>query len=153
MSNATPLHSTGALYAHTAAKLVFIRLFRHTPHVHTHTLLGWSTWVALCFAATAGAFVLASAVPIFSYLTGITASLFASWYTYGVAGFFWLFDTYHLKGGYAAWRRRWFGTTLAVLTVLAGAFMCVAGTYVSVKVSLILCGALDLADCEPTRSS
>ena len=137
MSNATPLHSTGALYAHTAAKLVFIRLFRHTPHVHTHTLLGWSTWVALCFAATAGAFVLASAVPIFSYLSGITASLFASWYTYGVAGFFWLFDTYHRQGGggYAEWRRRWMGTVLALLTVLSGAFMCVAGTYVSVKVS------------------
>ena len=137
MSNATPLHSTGALYAHTAAKLVFIRLFRHTPHVHTHTLLGWSTWVALCFAATAGAFVLASAVPIFSYLTGITASLFASWYTYGVAGFFWLHDTYYLRGGAGALKRRWFGTTLAVVTILAGAFICVAGTYVSIKVPLI----------------
>ncbi|TFK86399.1 amino acid transporter [Polyporus arcularius HHB13444] len=124
---------TGALYTHFAAKLLFVRFFRHTRHIHSHTILGWSTWVFLCFASVAVAFVLASAVPIFSYLTGITASLFASWYTYGVAGFFWLHDTFHLKGGMDAIKRRWLGTTLAVLTVLAGAFMCVAGTYVSIK--------------------
>lgn len=101
-----------------------------------HTFLGWSVWIALCFAASAIAFVLASAVPIFSDLVGITASVFASWYTYGVAGFFWLHDTYHLKGGKAALKRKWFGTFLAVATIAAGAFICIAGTYVSIKVSL-----------------
>ncbi|KAI0703170.1 amino acid transporter [Earliella scabrosa] len=124
---------TGALYAHAAAKLIFVRLFRHTHHIHSHTWLGWSAWVLLCFASASVAFVFATAVPIFSYLAGITASLFASWYTYGIAGFFWLHDTFHFEGGAGALRRRWFGTTLAVLTVLAGAFMCVAGTYVSIK--------------------
>jgi len=29
------------------------------------------------------AFVLATGVPIFGYLAGLTAALFASWYTYG----------------------------------------------------------------------
>ena len=114
-------------------------MFRNTRHIHSHTVLGWSTWVLLCFTSVAVAFVLASAVPIFSYLTSITASLFASWYTYGVAGFFWLYDTYHLKGGLEAIKRRWLGTTLAVLTVLGGAFMCVAGTYVAIKVRRTTC--------------
>lgn len=81
------------------------------------------------------AFVLAIAVPIFSYLIGIAAALFASWYTYGLAGFFWLHDTYYLKGGTSALRKRPIGVILAVLTILAGAFICVAGTYVSIKVS------------------
>ncbi|KAI0374329.1 hypothetical protein BV20DRAFT_961462 [Pilatotrama ljubarskyi] len=124
---------SGALYAHAAAKLVFFRFFRHSHHVYSHTTLGWTIWVALCFAATVLAFVLATAVPIFSYLTGITASLFASWYTYGIAGFFWLHDTFYLKGGVHALKRNWFGTMVASWTVLAGAFMCVAGTYVSIK--------------------
>lgn len=79
--------------------------------------------------------VLAVAVPIFSYLTGIIAALFAAWYTYGLAGFFWLFDTYHLKGGMVGIRRRPVGTVLAVATILAGAFICVTGTYVFVKES------------------
>lgn len=129
--------SSGALYTHAAAKLVFFRFFRHSRHVYSHTILGWTIWVLLCFAAVAIAFVFATAVPIFSDMTGITASLFASWYTYGIAGFFWLYDTFHLKGGLDALRRRWIGTSLAVATIFAGAFMCVAGTYVSIKVRLL----------------
>jgi hypothetical protein len=97
----------GSLYAHTAAKLFFIRFFRKSIHLHEHTFVGWATWCVLVLIMNGAAFVLAVAVPvglvsspvsiprltrlqIFSYLIGIAASLFASWYTYGVAGFFWL---------------------------------------------------------------
>ena len=104
-------------------------------------MLGWSVWPFLCFTATALAFVFAAAVPVFSDLTGITASLFASWYTYGIAGFFWIYDAYYLGGkGFIELRRRWMGTVVALLTILSGAFICVAGTYVSVKVRGGLCG-------------
>ena len=119
----------GALYNHTAAKIIFIRLFRGTVHLHDHTVLGWSVWVALVLLATGAAFVLAIGVPIFGYLIGIAAALFASWYTYGLAGAFWLFDTYHLRGGSAALRRYMFMTIVNVLTILAGALICVAGLY------------------------
>ncbi|TFK57394.1 transmembrane amino acid transporter [Heliocybe sulcata] len=124
---------SGSLCTHTAAKLLMIRFFRHSRHVHSHTFLGWFTWILLCFGAVGIAFVLAIAVPVFSYLIGIVAALFASWYTYGVAGFFWLHDTYYLEGGRKALARKWAGTIIAVLTVLLGAFICVAGTYVSIK--------------------
>jgi hypothetical protein len=125
--------------------------------MYKHTVRGWAVWAALCFTFTAIAFVFAIAVPIFSYLigahhfiflyleyrsliliSGITAALFASWYTYGLAGFFWLHDSYHLKGGWLAIRRKPVQASIAVLTILAGAFMCVAGTYVSIKVSTTL---------------
>ncbi|EIW86487.1 hypothetical protein CONPUDRAFT_86456 [Coniophora puteana RWD-64-598 SS2] len=124
---------SAAICSHTAAKLVFIRLFRHSHHLYSHTLLGWGVWTLLCLAAIVAAFILAVAVPVFSYLIGIAASLFAAWYTYGIAGAFWLHDTYHIEGGFAALRRRPLGTALASSTVLAGAFICVAGTYVSIK--------------------
>ncbi len=123
----------GSLYSHTAAKLLFIRFFRNTNDLHSHTVLGWSTWVLLVLLMNAAAFVLAIAVPIFSYLIGIAAALFASWYTYGLAGAFWLYDSYHLHGGRQAWSRYWIKTTMNVLTLLAGAFICVAGTYVTIK--------------------
>jgi hypothetical protein len=129
-----PGPSTGAIYIHTASKLILIRFFRHTRHVHSHTLLGWLVWLMLCLSLTVAACILAIAVPIFSDLIGIAAALFAAWYTYGLAGFFWLHDTYHLGGGKQELRRRWIGTTLALVTIVAGAFICVAGTYVSVKV-------------------
>lgn len=46
---------------------------------------------------------------------------------------FWLHDAYHDGDGTYMWRRKWFQTTLCVLTVAAGAFICVAGMYVTVK--------------------
>jgi len=70
----------GALYAHTASKLVFVRIFRHSRHLHSHTVLGWGTWTVLILIMNGAAFVLAVGVPIFNYLIGIAASLFAAWF-------------------------------------------------------------------------
>lgn len=123
----------GALYAHTAAKLCFIRLFRKSKHLHSHTLVGWGTWTILIIIFNAAAFVLAVGVPIFNYLIGIAASLFAAWYTYGIAGMFWLHDSYHYENGFRTWKKKWFQTTLSILTILAGAFICIAGMYVTVR--------------------
>ncbi|EMC98585.1 hypothetical protein BAUCODRAFT_65599 [Baudoinia panamericana UAMH 10762] len=123
----------GALYAHTASKLLFVRIFRKSRHLHSHTILGWSTWALLVLLMNAAAFVLAVGVPIFNYLIGIAASLFAAWFTYGIAGFFWLHDSYHDGDGFYTWARKWFQTTLAVLTIFVGAFICVAGLYVTIK--------------------
>jgi hypothetical protein len=52
--------------------------------LHSHTALGWGVWVGLVFLMNAAAFVLAVGVPIFNYLIGIAASLFAAWFTYGM---------------------------------------------------------------------
>ncbi|KAK5129663.1 hypothetical protein LTR08_002988 [Meristemomyces frigidus] len=123
----------GSLYAHTASKLVFVRLFRTSRHLHSHTVLGWGTWVGLVAVMNGAAFVLAVGVPIFNYLIGISASLFAAWFTYGIAGMFWLHDSYHDGHGTGAWRRKWAQATLAFTTVLVGAFICVAGMYVTVR--------------------
>ncbi|ETN37788.1 uncharacterized protein HMPREF1541_07411 [Cyphellophora europaea CBS 101466] len=126
----------GSLYAHTAAKLFFVRLFRRparSRHLHHHTLLGWAVWAALVLLMNAAAFVLAVGVPIFAYLVSIAASLFASWYTYGIAGAFWLFDAWHDHAGWVAYRQRWGMCLLNCATFLAGFFICVAGMYISIK--------------------
>ncbi|KAI2602446.1 transmembrane amino acid transporter protein-domain-containing protein [Hypoxylon sp. NC1633] len=122
----------GSLYSHTAAKLVFVRLFRRSRHIHSHTITGWGVWTILILLANVAAFVFAVGIPIFNYLVGITASLFAAWYTYGLAGVFWLHDTYHFKGGYGAWLRRPTMFVISVLTVLAGGFICVGGLYATI---------------------
>ena len=123
----------GSLYAHTASKLCFVRIFRNSDHLHSHTIIGWGVWTFLVLLFNAAAFVLAVGVPIFNYLIGIAASLFAAWFTYGIAGMFWLHDSYHYEHGFRTWRRKWFQTILAILTILAGAFICVAGMYVTVR--------------------
>lgn len=46
---------------------------------------------------------------------------------------FWLHDAYHVGDGFSIWRKCWFQAALALITVLIGAFICVAGLYVNVK--------------------
>lgn len=70
----------GSLYAHTASKLLFVRIFRNSTHLHSHTVVGWGTWAVLIIIMNGAAFVLAVGVPIFNYLIGIAASLFAAWF-------------------------------------------------------------------------
>ena len=123
----------GSLYSHTAAKLLFVRFFRKSEHLHSHTLVGWGVWIILIALMNGAAFVLAVGVPIFNYLIGIAASLFASWYTYGLAGAFWLYDAWVYKGKMRAWRERWPMTGLSVATLIAGGFICVAGMYVTIQ--------------------
>ena len=64
----------GSLYAHTASKIVFVRIFRHSKHLHSHTVLGWGVWALSIFVMNGTAFVLAVGVPIFNYLIGTAAS-------------------------------------------------------------------------------
>lgn len=123
----------GSLYSHTAAKLVFVRLFRRSRHIHSHTFTGWGVWAFLIVLANVAAFLLAVGVPIFNYLVGITASLFAAWYTYGLAGAFWIHDIYYFKGGWRAWAERPVMFVINVLTILAGFFICVGGLYATIK--------------------
>ncbi|WPH02747.1 Hypothetical protein R9X50_00561500 [Acrodontium crateriforme] len=122
----------GSLYAHTASKLIFVRIFRNTEHVGSHTTLGWGVWVFLVIVCNAAAFVLAVGVPIFNYLIGIAAAMFAAWFTYGVAGMFWLHDSYHDGHGTSAWSRRPFQAALSFATIILGAFICIAGLYISI---------------------
>ncbi|KAI9716843.1 MAG: hypothetical protein M1828_007504 [Chrysothrix sp. TS-e1954] len=89
----------GALYTHTASKLYFVRLFRRSKHLHENTLSGWAVWTALVVLCNGLAFVLAVGVPIFTYVVSLGAALFASWFTYGIAGFFFLYDVYGEGGG------------------------------------------------------
>lgn len=49
------------------------------------------------------------------------------------AGFFWLHDEYHYGDGRPGWGRHWFQTALCVATIAVGAFICVAGMYVTVR--------------------
>lgn len=74
----------GSLNLHTAAKLVFVRLFRRSRHIHSHTFTGWSVWTLLILLVNTVAFLFAVGIPIFNYLVGIAASMFAAWCTYRI---------------------------------------------------------------------
>ena len=39
----------GALYANVAGKYVFRRVMRNSRHAHSHSVIGWGTWIGIQF--------------------------------------------------------------------------------------------------------
>ena len=61
-------------------------------------------WALIVSTLWIAAWIIASAVPVFNDLLGLISALFASWFTYGISGVFWLWLN---KGMYGrGWRRR-----------------------------------------------
>lgn len=46
---------------------------------------------------------------------------------------FWLHDSYYDGAGFFEWRRKWAQALICILTVLVGAFICVAGLYITIR--------------------
>ncbi|EPQ55513.1 hypothetical protein GLOTRDRAFT_60231 [Gloeophyllum trabeum ATCC 11539] len=125
----------GVINGHVCAKLAFVRVFRMndgsvSPHMSSHTRTGWLSWIGICFAIWALAFIIAEVIPFFNDLLGVISSLFASWFTYGISGIFW----FHLNPPGTRWTTtgRKLQTIFWGCIVLAGAFIMVAGLYSSI---------------------
>jgi len=79
----------GAINGHVCAKLVFVRIFRRngvaSKHMTSNSFTGWATWIGICVAIWAAAFLIAEVIPFFNDLLGVISALFASWFTYGIS--------------------------------------------------------------------
>jgi hypothetical protein len=91
------------------------------------TPLAVGVWVAIILTFWFIAWVIAESIPNFNNLLALISSLFASWFTYGLAGVFWLFMNW------GQLRKKMFLTVINVLLVLMGAGIMVMGLYASVK--------------------
>lgn len=81
---------SNVIYGHVAAKYIYLRLFRGTDHIHNRTPFAFGTWLGITLALWLLAWIIAESIPVFNNLLGLISSLFASWFTYGLAGFMWL---------------------------------------------------------------
>jgi hypothetical protein len=118
----------GVIYGHVASKYIYVRLFRGTRHLHERTWLSYGTWVGILFVLWTIAWIIAESVPVFNNLVGLIAALFASWFTYGLAGFMWIFLNW---GGLS---KNWKKITLTVVNVFIfalGAASCGLGLWAS----------------------
>lgn len=55
--------SIGALYANVACKYVYRRIMKDSRHAHSHSVVGWGTWMGLQVVFWAIAFVLGETIP------------------------------------------------------------------------------------------
>jgi len=121
---------SGCLYLHVAAKYCFVRILRNSSHLQRNTLVHWGTWLGCTIGLGAMAFVLAQAIPIFSFLIALTGSVCFAPLAIMLPGWLWLHD-------HAEWRRGGVVKMVAYyahwLLILIGAFTCVGGTYAVIK--------------------
>ncbi|KAH9819890.1 N amino acid transport system protein, partial [Teratosphaeria destructans] len=116
----------GIIYAHVAAKYIYVRIFRGTRHMSKKTFLSVGSWLGIVLTLWIIAWVIAESIPVFNDLLGLISSLFASWFTYGLAGILWLY----LNHGQWFSNGRKSALTVANLLILAmGAAICGIGLY------------------------
>ncbi|KAI9374411.1 transmembrane amino acid transporter protein-domain-containing protein [Aspergillus egyptiacus] len=121
---------SGVIYAHVAAKYIYVRIFTGTDRMHKRDFIAVGSWVGIALSLWVLAWIIASAIPVFSNLLSLITALFASWFTYGLSGIFWL---YMNKG---LWFSNWKKICLTMLNLLAfatGAALCGLGLWVSGK--------------------
>lgn len=116
----------GIIYAHVAAKYIYVRLFRGTTHMSKRTWLAVGSWTGIVVVLWIIAWVIAESIPVFNDLLGLISALFASWFTYGLSGILWL---------YINWGQWFKSGKKSALTVLnwvifgIGAAICGIGMY------------------------
>ncbi|KAL2167096.1 hypothetical protein VTG60DRAFT_1716 [Thermothelomyces hinnuleus] len=118
----------GVIYGHVAAKYIFVRVFAGTKHVAKRTTLGVVGWLGITAATWIIAWVIAQSIPVFSNLLGLVCALFASWFSYGIPGFLWLWMHY---GNWFSSPKKIVRFSLNVLLLLVGLVLCALGLWSS----------------------
>ena len=81
----------GVINGHVAAKYVYVRLFRGTDRMSKKSWGSFGMWALIVVVLWTLAWIIAEAIPVFNDLLGLISALFASWFTYGLSGVFWLY--------------------------------------------------------------
>ncbi|KAF4949573.1 hypothetical protein FSARC_13438 [Fusarium sarcochroum] len=120
----------GVIYGHVASSYIFQRMFRNTKHMIRRTKLSTFAWFGVTFGTWALSMVIAESIPVFNNLLGLICALFASWFSYGLPGIFWLWMHYGnwFKDGKQTCR--FVGNVILFLT---GFLICVLGLWASIE--------------------
>ncbi|GKZ23010.1 hypothetical protein AbraIFM66951_001240 [Aspergillus brasiliensis] len=118
---------SGSLYVHVAAKYLFVRILRHSRHLQANTVVHWGTWLACTIGLAAISFILACAIPIFTYVLALVGSLGFAPLALCLPGWLWVYShgEYWKSGGLV--KRVVY--LLHIGLIVLGLFMTVGGTY------------------------
>ncbi|GLI78115.1 hypothetical protein PoHVEF18_006415 [Penicillium ochrochloron] len=118
----------GVVNGHIGLKYIYFRLTAKSDLMHQRNWKSVGLWLGLGVSCWIVAWIIAEAIPVFSDLNSLISALFASWFSYGLSGVYWL----HLNAG------QWFAsprkialTILNVAIALFGLALCVLGLYAS----------------------
>ncbi|MCJ1279136.1 hypothetical protein MMC21_006960 [Puttea exsequens] len=118
----------GVVNGHVAAKYIYVRMYRGTDRMSKNSWGSFGIWALIVLGLWTIAWMIAEAIPVFNDLLGLISALFASWFTYGLSGVFWL---YLNKGRYRESKKKMFLTAVNCGTFSMGAIIMVLGLYSS----------------------
>lgn len=116
---------SAALFNHTGAKYIFVRILRDSPHLQVNSVVHWGTWLGINVCLGLLAWVLAEAIPIFNYLIALAGSICFAPMSLMYPACFWIFDFGHFRSGTP---KQIAFYSLHVFIFLVGAFLTVGGT-------------------------
>lgn len=117
---------SACLYIHVAAKYIFVRCLRNSPHLQRNSVVHWAVWLACTFGMSAVSFLLGSGIPIFNYLLALAGSLTFAPLALGLPGYLWIYDHQHYRRGTLVQTGVYW---LNWLMVLLAVFLTIGGTY------------------------
>lgn len=117
---------SGCLYIHVAAKYLFVRILRNSKHLQNSSPVHWGTWLSCTCSCSVFAFVLASAIPIFTYVLALVGSICFAPLTISLPGLLWVYDN---KNSWKDGPCRKAIFIFHIFLVILGVFMTAGGTY------------------------
>lgn len=112
----------GVINGHVAAKYIYVRLFRGTGILSQRTFFSYGMWTLIAAILWTIAWLIAEAIPVFNNLLGLISALFASWFTYGLSGVFWLYMNWGRYG--ESWKKALLTGLNVFLFVIGGLIVC-----------------------------
>lgn len=122
---------SGSINSVVFGRYMLDRTFRHADDIRLiASARGWCVWIALLAVFTVVAWAIAEAIPFFSALLGIIASLFISGFSMYFPALFW-FCLLKKDAWNSTWRNiAW--TVANIFVILVGLLTLVGGTYASI---------------------
>ncbi|PYH44687.1 neutral amino acid permease [Aspergillus saccharolyticus JOP 1030-1] len=118
----------GVVNGHIGLKYIYFRTCHKSDLIHSRGWRSVSIWIGLGLGCWIVAWIIAEAIPVFSDLNGLISALFASWFSYGLSGIYWI----HLNWGQCFSSPKKIAlTVLNVGIALFGLILCVLGLYAS----------------------
>ncbi|PLN76825.1 transmembrane amino acid transporter protein-domain-containing protein [Aspergillus taichungensis] len=118
------------LFVHITGKYIFVRILSGTRHLAANTVTHWVTWIGCTAGVALIAYIIASAIPVFSDLVSLVGALLGTPMCFQPMAGMWLYDNWHTPGPKTlGWKLMvaWCG-----FVILSGTFLMIGGTYGSV---------------------
>lgn len=125
-----PTFVIGTIYANVTAKLIYQRILGKSRHAHSHTVIGWGTWIGVITVVWFLAFVFAEVIPSMGDFLSLLGAVFDSFYGF----IFWAVAYWHLyRGQFFKGGLRSANTFFHIFVMVVGLFLLGPGLYAAVK--------------------